>query len=180
MHTADRAGNITYANEAHTRTLGYQPEELVGRNVRDLIHEDAFATPGYGHDFAAGEERLIKEGRISFDVAWRHQEGHKVEGRVSVVAIYDEAKEFIGSYATFHDITERVRAQEALQQHTKRLRALTAQRAEVVEAERQRLARELHDQVGQNLTALSINLNILRAQKSSHGSCLVQLCWDLR
>jgi signal transduction histidine kinase len=62
------------------------------------------------------------------------------------------------------DITERVRAQEALQQYAERLRALSAQLAEVAEAERQRLARELHDQVGQNLTALGINLNIIRTQ----------------
>jgi len=62
------------------------------------------------------------------------------------------------------DITERKRAEEALQQYAERLRALTAQMAEVAEAERQRLARELHDQVGQNLTALGINLNIVRTQ----------------
>jgi signal transduction histidine kinase len=43
------------------------------------------------------------------------------------------------------------------------LRALTNQLAEVEESERQRLARELHDQVGQNLTALGLNLNIVRS-----------------
>jgi two-component system sensor histidine kinase UhpB len=36
--------------------------------------------------------------------------------------------------------------------------------AQVSEAERQRLARELHDRVGRNLTALGINLNIVRTQ----------------
>ncbi len=72
--------------------------------------------------------------------------------------------EFAGVTIVSRNITKRVRAQKALQQHTKRLRILTTQRAEVLEAERQRLARELHDRVGQNLTALGINLNILRAQ----------------
>jgi len=62
------------------------------------------------------------------------------------------------------DITGRVQTEEALQQHTERLRALAAQLAEVTEDERQQLARELHDQVGQNLTALGINLNIVRSQ----------------
>ncbi len=48
---------------------------------------------------------------------------------------------------------------DARQQH-EQLRALAARLAEVEEAERQRVARELHDTVGQNLTALGLNLNI--------------------
>ncbi len=43
------------------------------------------------------------------------------------------------------------------------LRILSGRLAEAEEAERQRLARELHDQVGESLTALGINLNIIRA-----------------
>ena len=59
---------------------------------------------------------------------------------------------------------ERDRAEQALQRRTQELRTLTARLAEAEEAERRRMARELHDQVGQNLTALGINLNIVRSQ----------------
>ena len=51
-----------------------------------------------------------------------------------------------------------------IQQQRKQLRALSARLAAAEEAERRRLARELHDQVGQSLTALSINLNLVRSQ----------------
>ncbi|HEX73788.1 MAG TPA: PAS domain S-box protein [Dehalococcoidia bacterium] len=71
---------------------------------------------------------------------------------------------FQGIIESKRDITERKRTEEALQQYTERLRALAAQLAELTEAERWRLARELHDQVGQNLTALGINLNIVQTQ----------------
>lgn len=71
---------------------------------------------------------------------------------------------FQGIIESKRDITERKRTEEALQQYTERLRALAAQLAELTEAERQRLARELHDQVGQNLTALGINLNIVQTE----------------
>lgn len=54
------------------------------------------------------------------------------------------------------------------------LRTLTARLAEAEEAERQRLARELHDQVGQNLTALGINLNFVRMQMGEGVSDLVR------
>ena len=71
---------------------------------------------------------------------------------------------FEGITESMRDVTERVRAQAALQQYAERLRALSAQLDEVAETERQQLARELHDQVGQCLTALGINLNIIRTQ----------------
>lgn len=55
------------------------------------------------------------------------------------------------------EVAERRIAQERLHELSRRL-------AEAEEQERRRIARELHDQVGQNLTALGINLNILRSQ----------------
>jgi signal transduction histidine kinase len=68
---------------------------------------------------------------------------------------------------------------ETVSRHHERLHRLGAQLAEAEEAERQRLARELHDQVGQNLSALGVNLNVIgsRIPKNVPGkvrSCLVE------
>lgn len=60
------------------------------------------------------------------------------------------------------EIAERRRVEEALRQYAEQLRAMSARLAEAEEIDRKQIARELHDQVGQNLTALGINLNILR------------------
>jgi len=59
---------------------------------------------------------------------------------------------------------ENARLFQSEREQREQLRALTRRLAEVEETERRRLARELHDQVGQNLTALGINLNIVRMQ----------------
>jgi signal transduction histidine kinase len=59
---------------------------------------------------------------------------------------------------------ENARLFEKVDLHRERLRVLGARLAEAEETERRQLSRELHDQVGQNLTALGINLNILRSQ----------------
>lgn len=50
------------------------------------------------------------------------------------------------------------------------LRVLTARLSEVEDNERRNIARELHDRVGQNLTALSINLSIIRDQVSDESA----------
>jgi PAS domain S-box-containing protein len=70
---------------------------------------------------------------------------------------------------------ENARLLASVHEQRERLRALGAQVAEAEEAERRRLARELHDRVGQNLTALGINLNLARAQlqKGESAAALV-------
>lgn len=59
------------------------------------------------------------------------------------------------------EIDERIRTEQALLKSEKQLRALSQRLAEVEEDERKQLARELHDRVGQNLTALNLNLNLI-------------------
>jgi len=64
---------------------------------------------------------------------------------------------------------ENARLFEAVSRQHERLRTLSLRLAEAEETERRRLAQELHDQVGQNLTALSINLNIVRGELPMDG-----------
>jgi PAS domain S-box-containing protein len=69
------------------------------------------------------------------------------------------------------DITHRKQIEEekeqlfkAISEQREQLQALTGRLIEIQETERKALARELHDQVGQKLTALNLNLNIIRSQ----------------
>lgn len=53
---------------------------------------------------------------------------------------------------------------QAVQRQREELRFLTTRITETVEGERRQVARELHDQVGQNLTALNFTLSALQAE----------------
>jgi two-component system sensor histidine kinase UhpB len=57
-----------------------------------------------------------------------------------------------------------------LRNSTEQIQAMSRQLVEVQETERRQFSRELHDRVGQNLTALSINLDILKSQVSGNGN----------
>ncbi|HLH52200.1 MAG TPA: PAS domain-containing protein [Verrucomicrobiae bacterium] len=59
------------------------------------------------------------------------------------------------------DITERRRAEEALESSRRQLRALTARLQSGREEERANVAREIHDELGQVLTAIKMNLDWL-------------------
>jgi len=75
--------------------------------------------------------------------------------------LWGEDGTFQGIIECMRDITERKRAEEKLKQYAKRLRALTAQLIEVAEAERQRVARELHDETSQALANLVVTLGMI-------------------
>lgn len=81
----------------------------------------------------------------------------------------DSHGETIGALGFVQDITERINAQERLQMLSRRL--LTAQ-----EQERRRLAIELHDEIGQVLTAVTLNLQSMHKEATPKGREQVQEC----
>jgi signal transduction histidine kinase len=68
------------------------------------------------------------------------------------------------------EIAERMRMEKALRKSEKQLRALAARIQEVQETERKNLSQELHDRVGQSLSALNLNLNIITSQLSKESN----------
>ena len=68
------------------------------------------------------------------------------------------------------EIAERKRMEKALRKSETQLRALAARIQEVQETERKHLAQELHDRVGQSLSALNLNLSIITSQLSNESN----------
>ncbi len=109
-------------------------------------------------------------------LALRHNRGYngrevQVErpdgSRLTVLAfanpIQDEAGTLVGAVNVVVDITDRKRAEMALRESEDRLQILSRRVVEVQEEERRRLARELHDEIGQVLTAIGMNLQAIMA-----------------
>lgn len=89
----------------------------------------------------------------------------------------DPSDKTIGLLAIGQDVTDRRRFEqernqlfEAVNKQREQLQALTQQLAKTQEVERKALTRELHDQIGQNLTALDLNLNIVQTQLSDNST----------
>ena len=96
-----------------------------------------------------------------------------IHERGSVVA--DDAGKPIRVFGTAQDITERKHAEEELRTSRERLRALAAYLQSVREEERSRIARELHDEIGQALTGIKLVLErSIREQSASVQANLTQ------
>jgi len=73
----------------------------------------------------------------------------------------------MGAVVINHEVSDRVRAEEALRESAHHLQRLSRQLMDVQEDERRHLARELHDRLGATLTALSINLVALQGRTAT-------------
>jgi PAS domain S-box-containing protein len=140
-------GRIVEVNEQLAEMHGYRPEELVGRPVTDFVApqscEQVIERIRDGHAEPYEHLALRKDGS-TFPVEARGRMMIFRGRRVRVTAV--------------RDITQRQRADEELRKSREQLRALLSRLQSSREQERAHIAREIHDHLGQLLTALKLDL----------------------
>jgi PAS domain S-box-containing protein len=149
------------ANPAADEVLGIDHGSIAGRTI-----EAAF--PGIAESELPEQLRRVAATGEIWTTDQLIYEGDQISGAYEVRAFQTSQGRVV---AAFSDITERILAQEAqvrlikeIRQQQEELHVLTRRLSEAQEAERKELARELHDQVGQSLTALDFGLNVIRSQ----------------
>ena len=166
LSITDREGIITYQSPASEQILGLKPEKLIGQKAIDLVHPDDVSTALNDFSYIMDNPGVP----LSTETRFRHFDGSWRDIEAKTINLFDNPI-VKGMVSNYRDVTARKRAEEEkaflfeeVSLQRERLRALTGRLAETQEAERKQLARELHDQVGQNLTALGLNLNIISTQ----------------
>jgi len=99
-----------------------------------------------------------------FEFSRSREDGVIFHYSISGEPMFDTAGAFLGYRGVGRDVTERRHADRAQRENERRIRALLRRLTATQEAERRRIAADLHDFVGQNLTALGIALETLRGK----------------
>ena len=138
-------GHFVTANPALARMFGYDTPEDLLENVSNIA-EQLYADPERRAEF----NRLVqRDGFVSgFEIQIRRKNGGTMWASASARAIRDAGGALVGYEGTVEDITERKQAEQALR--------------EIREAERRRIARDLHDVVLQDLTYALQSLRVIR------------------
>jgi PAS domain S-box-containing protein len=179
-------GRTILVNQAFCGMLGLEESELLGKTIWELLHSDEI------EETRRLFNRLVEKATpFQIESRFVRRDGSILWANVSASPILDALGKPESSVAVIVDVSERKQAESDLQklnlelesrveQRTielqianralldgrRRLQVLSQRLVEVQEDERRALARELHDRVGQTLTALNLNLTIVNDQLS--------------
>ena len=151
----DAQGRYIYINEPYQKHFGIRLEDRQGktdfevypRAIAEQFRNNDQAALNAGHPIEVIEESLSPDGKACFWLAYKFP-FQDASGQVFVAGIG-------------MDISERKRAEEERQRSFDQLRGLAARLQSIREEERKRVARYIHDQLGQALTAIKIDLSSL-------------------
>lgn len=136
---ADQDYVFTFVNERLCEMLGYSREEMLGRHIVEFVHEDY-------KDFMEDQMARRQGGEArSYEIDWRAKDGQRVYTLISPKGFYDAHGQFTGSLGVLTDITDRKRAEEALQKAHAELELRVQERTAELLQTNEQLKREIED-----------------------------------
>jgi PAS domain S-box-containing protein len=173
IYMLDAEGHVNSWNIGAERIKGYSAPEVLGKHFSVFFPEE---------DVRAGKperelEKARQEGR-ALDEGWRvRKDGSKFWANVVLTALRNESGKVIGFAKVTRDFTEKKEAQRLLeesqhrlQESEKSLRQLSLRLLQSQDEERRRIARDLHDSLGQYLSVLKMKLDSLANAAAGKGS----------
>lgn len=152
--------NFLDVNDAAIEFYGYNKKEFLEMNIKDLRPEEEIINLSDISTYKAG---------INNTGIWRHRKKDGTIVKVNIIThdIINEGKH--AKLVLANDITEKILAEEKLKKSHEDLRQLATHLQDIREDERTRIAREIHDELGQQLTGLKMDISWL-SKKISNGS----------
>ena len=168
----DERQSILQANPAAAAMFGVTVDEMQGAPLNAFIPRDQRlgANMATSHYFGDTGIHLRMKGRRASDYAVTgvRRDGQHLPLEGSISSLYESGKPIYT--IILRDITERKQVQEQLAQSTTQLRELSAALQTIREEERKHIARELHDDLGQLLATLRVDLALLQRQVREPGA----------
>jgi PAS domain S-box-containing protein len=173
----DPDGKVATWNQGAERIKGYKADEIIGQHFSTFYPKESRDSKWPEHELQVAE----KEGRFVDEGLRIRKDGSTFWAYVVITALRDENGELRGFSKVTRDLSERKAMEERMRQLNKELRdrviqlmesqhqvelrtlelqRLSGQLFRVQDEERRKLARTLHDDLGQELTALKIELDI--------------------
>lgn len=149
----DAHGLTSYVNETWLQYSGMQFEEALGDGWLDAVHREdrEWLAKGW-HSKTEAHAESVSEYRIV------HKNGKQRWVNGKAVPVFNADAAVKGYIGIILDVTERKNAEIRLEESSKQLRELSRHLQQVREDERTRIAREIHDELGQQLTGLKMDI----------------------
>ena len=152
----DQQGSIIFWNPQAEKVFGWEKEEVIGRQLAETIipvqhrqrHKD-----GLAKYLATGEGPVLNK---LIEITAINKNGIEFNVQLAIIPVRENGNEFFCSF--IQDITERKKAERQLKESYEQLRQLASHLQDVREEEQKRIAREVHDELGQQITGLKMDI----------------------
>jgi PAS domain S-box-containing protein len=172
---ADTDGKIVQINVQAEKLFGYSRQELAGLPVEVLIPPHLRG----GHErYRDGYIKQPHSQRMGAGVRCLRKDGSEFPAEINLSPLQTNRGRLM--MAVVRDVTERKQAEMELGESRQRLRELAAQNEVAREGERKHIAREVHDELGQVLTALRMDLSLLGMQSGAQDAALLGKVQDMK
>lgn len=160
-----REGLFLRWNHNFESVTGYTAEEI------KTMHPLDFFDTGEKPVIADKIEEVFKEGQANVEADFLLKHGHKIPYYFTGRAIRYEGKPCLVGVGI--DISQRVLAQEQMKETSEQLRQLAAHLQDIREDERAAIAREVHDELGQQLTGLKMDIYWLKDELVTENNDII-------
>ena len=164
----DKQGNIVQINARTEQLFGYPREELNGLPAELLI---APHMRGKHKNYRNGYIRQASRPMTGVSIQCLRKDGTEFPGDINLSPLETNRGRLL--MAVVRDVSERQNAALALGESRERLRELAAQNEATREEERKHIAREVHDELGQVLTALRMDISLLGMRYGALNPALI-------
>ncbi|MCF7804278.1 MAG: PAS domain S-box protein [Candidatus Marinimicrobia bacterium] len=144
---------IITCNPATERIFGYSKEEMLGKSTR-MLHVDE---KHYRQFDEMGVEPLQASGSWETEYRMRKKDGTIFPTEHTISILEDAKGNWKSVVSVVRDISERKKAEQELRRSRERLRSLARNLQSAQEEERRRISRDIHDELGQQLTAMQLD-----------------------
>ena len=158
MVIVNEKGQILMTNQQTENIFGYTKNELYNQPVEILM------PAGFRHNHEEQRKSYVADSKVrlmgkSLDLTAKRKDGEVFPVEISLSPLVTEEGIFIS--AAIRDITERKKAAESLEESYQSIRKLTEHLQNIREEERTSIAREIHDELGQQLTVMMMDVSWL-------------------
>ncbi|MBS1253062.1 MAG: Oxygen sensor histidine kinase NreB [Anaerolineales bacterium] len=175
----DQQGRIAMANSLAENLLGYGPNELPGRPVEILVPE-RFRDQHLQHRASYVADPRLRPMAAGLDLYGRRQDGSEFPSEIALTPLPGEwgpacragtGRLFV--LVVIRDISDRKAKEDKLRHSREQLRELSARLLSIREEERTRISRAIHDELGQALTGLKMDVAWLQRHLDEDRSTLL-------
>ncbi|MGK2862968.1 MAG: PAS domain S-box protein [Chitinophagaceae bacterium] len=153
------SGIITIWNSQAEKMFGWKEDEIIGKRLEETIIPESYREAhrhGFNHYLQTGEGPILNK---VFEISALHFSGEEFPVELAIVPVNKGSDEFFCAF--IRDITIRKKEEEKLQHSYEEIRRLASHLQEVREEERLIISREIHDQLGQQLTVMKMDISWL-------------------